>query len=174
MAPILYKWITVFSCSFLSTWLTHEKKELFHPVFVSVTEIEHNANDKTLEISCKIFTDDFEKTLRKSYTGKIDLVDEKQKTAMGNLINGYIQKHLSVTTDGKKTSLQFLGFEQEEEGIISYFQASNITAVKNVAVLDNLLYEYSTQQMNIVHVIVNGNRKSTRLNNPDANASFIF
>ena len=32
-----------------------------HLVFVSVTEIEHNAKEKTLEISCKIFTDDFEK-----------------------------------------------------------------------------------------------------------------
>ena len=40
-----------------------------HPIFVSVTEIEHNAKDKTLEISCKIFTDDFEKTLRLTYKG---------------------------------------------------------------------------------------------------------
>ena len=35
-----------------------------HPIFVSVTQIDHNATDKTLEISCKIFTDDFEQTLR--------------------------------------------------------------------------------------------------------------
>lgn len=174
MASILYKWIMFVSFSLPGILPTHEKKEAFHPIFVSVTEIEHNAKDKTLEISCKIFTDDFEKTLRKSYTGKIDLADEKQKSQMGNLINGYIQKHLSITTDGKKATLQFLGFEQEEEGVISYFQAANISTVKNVTVFDNILYEYSTQQMGIVHVIVNGSRKSTRLNNPDANASFSF
>ena len=30
-----------------------------HPFHVSVVEINHNAEDKTLEITCKIFTDDF-------------------------------------------------------------------------------------------------------------------
>ena len=35
-----------------------------HPIYVSVTEIQHNAKDKTLEISCKIFTSDFEAILK--------------------------------------------------------------------------------------------------------------
>src|SRR6476661_2375693 len=34
-----------------------------HPFHVSTTEINHNATDKTLEISCRIFTDDFESCL---------------------------------------------------------------------------------------------------------------
>ncbi|MET0461971.1 MAG: DUF6702 family protein, partial [Chitinophagaceae bacterium] len=38
-----------------------------HPIHLSVTEINHNAADRTLEISCKIFTDDFEKVLAQNY-----------------------------------------------------------------------------------------------------------
>ena len=174
MATMIYKWITIFFLAFAGPWLSYEKKEIFHPIFVSVTEIEHNAKEKSLEISCKIFTDDFEKTLRKHYTEKIDLLDEKLKVPMGRIVNDYIQKHLSVNADGKKITLQFIGFEQQEEGIISYFQVNNIAFVKNISVFNNLLYDFSARQMGIIHVIVNGNRKSRRLNNPDTNAVFAF
>ena len=57
MASILYKWLLAFA---LTNFGVNP-----HPIFVSVTEIEYNAVNKTLEIGCKIFVDDFEKTLRK-------------------------------------------------------------------------------------------------------------
>ncbi|MEI4896699.1 hypothetical protein Q8G71_36015, partial [Klebsiella pneumoniae] len=84
-----------------------------HPIYVSVTEIEHNARDKTLEISCKIFTDDFEKTLRQQYNTPIDLLNPKDKTAMEKLVSAYVLKHLIVKTDRKPAALQFLGYEQQ-------------------------------------------------------------
>jgi len=166
MASILYKWLIVFALTGLNT--------KHHPIFVSVTEIEHNAANKTLEISCKIFTDDFEQTLRQQNKGKVDLLDPAYKQAMNVLVNNYIQKHLQLAVDDKNVSLQFLGFEQQEEGIISYYQVNNIATVKKLIVIDNILYETKPQQMQIIHVIVNGNRKSTRLNNPDEMASFQF
>ena len=166
MAAIIYKWLIGFA--FIGLVNNH------HPIFVSVTEIEHNASDKTLEISCKIFTDDFETALRKKHTVKVDLLDIKYKSAMSPLVNGYIQKHLSIFTDGKQARLQFLGFEQEEEGIVSYFEVKNIEKVKKIEVINDILYEEKPQQMEIIHVMVNGERKSSRLNNPDTKASFLF
>jgi len=168
MASILYKWFLVATLGLFSG--VHAA----HPLFVSVTEIEHNAKDKTLEISCKIFTDDFEKTLRKAYNVHVDLLDAKEKDAMNKLVNDYVQKHLKISLEGKFATMRFLGYEQIEEGIYSYYQVDNVGAVKNIAVIDNILYEYKSEQMGLVHVIVNGNRKSTKLNNPDEKASFTF
>jgi hypothetical protein len=166
MASILYKWLIVFALSGFGSGV--------HPIFVSVTEIEHNATSKTLEISCKIFTDDFETALRQKYNIKVDLLDVKFKTAMNPLVNNYIQKHLSITTDGKPAKLQFLGFEQQEEGIISFYEVKNVASVKKIEVMNNILYEHQPQQMGIIHVMVNGERKSSRLNNPDDKAIFSF
>lgn len=166
MAAILYKWLLAFA-------LTNFGVNT-HPIFVSVTEIEHNAVEKTLEISCKLFVDDFEKSLRKKYNTKIDLLDVKLKTAMNQLVNDYFQKHLSISTDGKKANLQFLGFELQEEGVICYFEAKNIAKVQNIELINNILYEYSAQQMGIIHIMVNGIRKSSRLNNPDEKVSYSF
>jgi Domain of unknown function (DUF6702) len=36
-----------------------------HPLYISVTEINHNAKDRILEVSCKIFTNDLETVLEK-------------------------------------------------------------------------------------------------------------
>ncbi len=145
-----------------------------HPIYVSVTEIEHNAKEKTLEISCKIFTDDLEKTLRQTYSGTVDLLQPKDKVAMDKLISAYVKKHLSLIVDGKPVSLEYLGYEQQEEGIESYYQVNNITAVKKIDVTDNILYEYKKEQISLLHVTVNGNRKSFKLNNPEEKTSFLF
>ena len=88
------------------------KTETKHPIFMSVTEIEQNVKEKSLEISCKIFTDDFEKTLRATYKTKIDLLNEKQKAAMDKYVNDYIQKHLKLNIDGKAFVLKYVGYER--------------------------------------------------------------
>ena len=77
-----------------------------HPFHVSVVEIDHNAADKTFEISCKIFTDDFEKVLAQNYPQdaahktKIDLINPPDKAAMDTLVKKYITSHLSLSADG--------------------------------------------------------------------------
>lgn len=145
-----------------------------HPIYVSVTEIEHNAKAKTLEISCKIFTDDFEKTLRAAYKTHVDLLDPKEKAAMDRLVNDYVQKHLKIFVNGAPVALRYLGYEQIEEGIYSYYQADNVPSVKKIAVTDNILYEYNAQQLSLIHVIVGGERKSTKLNNPEDKFSIEY
>ncbi len=168
MASILFKWLLL-TFSFFGLNGTG-----LHPIYVSVTEIEHNAKDKTLEISCRIFTDDFEKTLRKTTNIHVDLLAPKDKSAMDKLVSQYVQQHLKILVDGKTLNLKYIGYEQVEEAIESYYQVTDIPTVNSITVQDNLLFEYSPQQISILHVTVNGNRKSTKLNQPDDQAKFKF
>lgn len=168
MASILYKWF------FAASLMVFCSASVMHPVFVSVTEIEHNAKDRTLEISCKIFTDDLEKTLRAAYKARVDLVKPSNRESMNTLLNDYIQKHLKLNVDGKNTGLRFLGYEVIEEGVYSYFQADGINTVSKLTVTNNLLYEYKQEQMGLMHITVNGIRKSGKLVNPDDQAVFSF
>ena len=168
MAGFLFKWLLI------GGFLLTTPARVSHPIFVSVTEIELNAKDKTLEISCKIFTDDFEKTLRQNYNTHIDLLNSKEKAAMEKLVSDYVQKHLLLKVEGKPVVLQFLGYEQQEEGIVSFYQVNNISSVKKIEVTDNILFEYKKEQLSLIHVIVNGDRKSTKLVNPEDKASFEF
>ena len=145
-----------------------------HPLYISVLEIEHNKKEQQLEISCRIFTNDFEATLRKYHKEKIDLLSPKLHDQMGVLMDGYIQKHLSIITNSKKSNLHFIGFEQADESVELYYEVTAISDVKSISVNDDILYDAQPKQMSLIHVTVNGERKSTRLNNPDSKADFEF
>lgn len=166
MALIFYKWLVLTFLAFTP--------EVHHPIYVSVTEIEHNLKEKTLEISCKIFTDDFEKVLRKGNAGRIDLLNPALEEPMKKLVSGYIQEHLTLKVNGSRVKMQFLGFENHEEGILSYYQVNDVKTIKELAIDNNILFEDQPQQMNLMHITVKGNRKSIKLDNPESTALFTY
>jgi hypothetical protein len=165
MAASLFKW-------FFLIYLSANTGA--HPLYITVTEINHNAKDKTLEISCKAFTNDLETVLEKMAKTKVDLAVAADKKATDQLIGAYVEKHLQLKCDGKPVQMHFIGSEKEADGTWSYFQVNDIAAVKRIDVVNNLLYDGFEQEINIMHVTVGGERKSFRLDYPVAAASFQF
>lgn len=147
-----------------------------HPFHVSTTEINHNAKDKTLEVTCRIFTDDFEAILEKDYKTKVDLTrpSSADKATIDKIVSDYVAKHLQLKADGKAVTLSYLGYEIDNDAAAVYLEVDNIPSVKKVETTDSILYDQYDDQMSIIHVIVGGNRKSTKLDYPDRNASFQF
>lgn len=176
MVILLYKWLFLAS-AFWGNGHVGAKLENYvrHPLYVSVTEMNYNATDKSVEISCKLFTDDFEKTLTNIYHTKVDLTAPVNKSEADKMVKEYIKSHLQLKLDNKAVTLEFVGFEKENDAVWSYFEVTNTaTAPKRIDVVNTILYEAYDKQMNLMHVTVNSNRKSTRLNYPDKNASFQF
>jgi hypothetical protein len=176
MAFVLSKWLVVF---FLITGFSPKeerinKAEKVHPFYVSVTEINQNAAEKTLEISCKFFTDDFEHTLEKIYKSNLDFTADKDKASFDKYIPDYIGKHFVLSLDGKPVKLNYIGYEKEKESVYCYFEVTNTPAVNRMEISNNFLYELTQEQINIMHVTVNGKRQSTKLNYPAVKAMFQF
>src|SRR6187399_1536718 len=171
MALSFYKWLFI-PC--LGVVLSSAGLPKLHPFHVSVVEINHNATDKTLEISCKIFTDDFEKVLAQNYKIKIDLTNPPDRKAMDSVVKKYILSHFAVTVDGKPGPLSYLGFEKDAEAVYSFVQVENVPSVKKVEFTNKLMQDMFTDQVNIVHVIVKGERKSTKLDFPATAAKVEF
>lgn len=176
MVILLYKWLLLASMVMGSgTPDTITTADARHPLYISVTEMNYNATDKNLEISCKIFTDDFEKTLAKSSKVKVDLTTPADKNEANRLVKEYIKSHLLLKVDNKAVTLEFVGFEKENDAVWSYFEVKNITvAPKKIEVANSILYDTYDKQINLMHVSVGGNRKSTRLNYPDKEAAFQY
>lgn len=174
MSLLIFRWLL-----FLPAWLANSQPDSvkdLHPFYVSVTEINHNATDKTLEIACKIFTDDFEAAITKHSQKKVDLFNtaEKDKPAVEKAILEYVTHHLGINLDGQPARLEFVGYERESEAIWSYFQVAGIQPPKKVEISNSLLYDSFAEQINLLHVTIKGNRKSTKLNNPEVKANFEF
>lgn len=171
MASSVYKWLILPALALTLTGLTRKPE---HPFHVSVIEINHNAADKTLEISCKIFTDDFEKVLARNYKTKVDLINPPNKAAMDTLIKKYLFSHLTIKANGRPVVFDYLGFENDHEAAFGYIEVPNVTTLSKVDISTNIMYDMFDDQMNIFHVIVNGNRKSTKLNYPDKETVISF
>jgi hypothetical protein len=155
-------------------WLTIGLLALLHPFFVSVIEINHNAKEKSVEVSMRIFTDDFEGALKKFSNTKVDLANPANKEAIDKIIVSYIKQKMYLQIDGKPVLLEYVGYEIKKESVWLYFEIDNIATLKKVQVNCNLLYECQEKQMNIFHVNANGKEKSYKLDNPATTTSFDF
>jgi len=167
--PLLYCYIAIGALM-----PAKHKSPAFHPIHVSTTNIEYNKQDSKLEVICTIFTDDFEAALAKQYKTKIDLNRADMHKAMDELIKKYIASNLQIKTDGTPTNLNYVGFEINKEATDVYFESDRITAVKKVGVNVSLLHNQFDDQINIVHVIVGGVRKSEKLDYPDKKVEQVF
>ena len=111
MVTLLYKWCVLpllLIPSGTNEKLLNPETESTHPLHISTVEIDHNETDKTLEITCKIFWDDFEKILAQNNKSKVDLTDANKKSDNNKWITDYITKHLQIQVDGKTVSLGFV------------------------------------------------------------------
>lgn len=145
-----------------------------HPFYVAVTEINQNPTEKTLEVSCKFFADDFEETLEKAYNKHLDIMAAKDRAAFDQFIPDYINKHLQLMVDGKPVKLSYVGYETEKEAVYAYFEVQNLVSVKQLDAVNTLLHDFKTEQINIMHVTAGGKRQSTKLDYPASKASFRF
>ena len=162
MASSLFKWFFAGICL------------LNHPFYVSVTEIDYKSKNKILEISCKMFTNDLESVLEKKDRVKVDLSHPADKNGADKLIGEYVASHLHIKVNGREIPFRMIGSEQESDGTWSYFEADGIPAIKRIDLSNSLLYDAFPQQINIIHITVDGVRKSTQVTNPDPGAYLEF
>lgn len=167
--PLLYCYISLG----LISPAKHTAK-IMHPIHVSTANINFNAQDSKLEVICTIFSDDFEAALVKQYHQKTDLNKADMHTAMDALVKNYLANHLQIKTSTTSLQLNYLGFEINKEATDIYLESDKIPAFKKIDVDDSLLYNLFDDQINIVHIIVNGVRKSEKLDYPDKRVSQVF
>jgi len=149
-------------------------EKVFHPIHVSTTNIEYNGKDNKLEVICTIFTDDFEAALAKQYHAKTDLSKPEMHKAMDALVKSYLNSNLQIKAGDAAVKLNYLGFEINREATDVYIESDKIPVVRKIEADVSLLHNLFDDQINIVHMIVNGVRKSEKLDYPDKRVIQIF
>ncbi|MDB5130766.1 MAG: hypothetical protein JWR02_515 [Mucilaginibacter sp.] len=167
--PLLYCYITLGA---IAPAKPHTR--VFHPIHVSTTNIEYNGQENKLEVICTIYTDDFEAALAKQYHAKTDLNKAEAHKAMDALIRSYLGTNLQVRTGDAAVKLNYLGFEINREATDIYLESDKMPLVKKIGVQVSLLHNLFDDQINIVHITVNGIRKSEKLDYPEKRVEQIF
>lgn len=155
-------------------WLVMTTFLVFHPFFVSVIDISHNAKDNTAEISVRIFTEDLEQAILQYNKNKINLSAPANKALAEKQLTDYIQKNLHLKINGTAVNFQLIGYEIIKESTWTYFEVANVKTINKLEVDCSVLYDFEKTQINILHVKSRGKEKSFKLDNPKRSASFDF
>ena len=147
---------------------------LLHPFFISVIEINHNAKEATVEVSVRIFTNDFEKTLQKYTTAKLDMVNPPDNAFLEKQISSYLTQKIKLRINGQSVTTHYIGHEIQKESVWSYFEIPKVAELKKLEIDCSLLYDFEKTQSNIIHVKSKGEDKSYKLDCPKSVAVFDF
>ncbi|QJD95061.1 hypothetical protein HH214_03800 [Mucilaginibacter robiniae] len=157
-----------------SSFFGHKPLPVPHPLHVSTSDISYNGQDNKLEVTCTIFTDDFEQALAKQYNTKTDLTKPTMHTAMDALVKNYINSHLHIRSGAGTIVLNYLGYEIDREAVNVYLESNKLPVIKKETADVSLLHNLYDDQINIVHMTVNSVRKSTKLEYPNTKVSQDF
>lgn len=142
-----------------------------HPFFMSVTEAEYNAKEKSIEISVKLFNDDLEAVLKKSSGQKVDIV-QGDKASNEKHLRQYFGQHFKLSSNKNIISYSILGYEKENDVIYVFLEAKNVPSIRELQIDTDLLYDHDKGQINLIHFRQNGKRETQRLTFPDSKAVF--
>ena len=136
---------------------------LVHPFHVSVSEIFHNQENASLEITMKIFTDDLENALRRYGKYDIYLDDNFDDPAISQLLRDYLSNNFGLIVNEREVEANFLGAEGEIDAVWCYLEVEGVKKIKTIQISNSVLLELFPDQVNLVHVDYQGKIKSLQL-----------
>ena len=123
-----------------------------HDYYVSITEINHNAEMETLEIGVKIFADDVENAILKSDSVKLNIGEMFEHESTDKYLSQYLNEHLKIKVNGKMITMQFLGHEMEKKNAVwCFMEAFDVDVPESLEIENTILIQEFEEQKNIVY-----------------------
>ncbi len=145
-----------------------------HEFHLSLTEISHNTENKTLEVSIKLFTDDLLTALQQAGVPKMELGNENEPPEANEYIESYLKRHFKLTVNGKPTDFTYLGKEAELDATWCYVEVKEVKKVQSLEVENSFLLEAFDDQTNMVNLNIHGRKKSGLARKGNTRLKFEF
>lgn len=147
----------------------------FHPIHLSITEIDHNEKSRALQITTRIFIDDLELSIRsKINEEELDILDPGKGRKTDDLVKAYLAEMIRIKVDKKAVKFNYLGHEIEGPAMICYVEIENVKKFSTIEVTNKVILETHDDQSNLVNVNYKGKVKSLRLTNDEPTGAVTF
>lgn len=147
----------------------------YHDFHVSVVNVEFDKTEQALEISQRIFIDDLEKVLADaSDTTTFDIIVDFEKDIVKNSIENYVLNHMQISVNGKVALLDYLGAKIDGDVIVAFIESPNIKKMKSITVTNTVFMESFVDQINLVHLLVDGENRSMKLDASKSSDTFEY
>jgi hypothetical protein len=148
-----------------SSWL--------HPVHVSVTNVDLDPVRGKVELSVKIFADDFQDLILHKYGVQLNIVEQEAPGDRITAVNAYMQEALQLVFNGKEAAdLQFVDTKLNEEAIWLFYRYEHGGKIRKVDIVNRVMLEKFSDQTNLMIVTYGDRQNGYRLDNKNTELSF--
>ncbi|HEX7312588.1 MAG TPA: DUF6702 family protein [Pyrinomonadaceae bacterium] len=149
------KLLTLISTALL-LWYVPLRPVPAHKFYTSLAQVEYNAEEKSVEVTLRVFADDLELALKRRAGREVSL--DRTKDA-DRLVLAYLRDTFEIRNrDGKAKALKWVGMELRAGVAWLYFEAEMPEGLAGARLRDHVLFELFDEQVNTVSVRYPGAR----------------
>ncbi len=133
-----------------------------HKFYLSVTNVNYSEKDGAIQITSRIFIDDFENVLQERYGFDAELATKNESEEADAYIEKYLRTKFAVEINGKNVSYTFIGKKYDADVMICYIEIPKVdlATTTSIQITNEILTDLYDEQQNIVHFKIDGKKKS--------------
>ena len=131
-----------------------------HKFYTAIYQIEFVPKKKMIQLTSRIFIDDFNEVLEKKYHKKVYLGNEKETVEDENLMKKYLSEKIIFKVNGTIKPTSYLSKEVEDNVLICYFRITDISKITKLEIENSALMELNSDQQNIIQANISGEKQS--------------
>ena len=143
-----------------------------HKYYLSLTQIEYNKNQKSLEVIINVFMDDIELAINKEYAIDLNLTTKDELKDADVYFHKYLTKNLTFTIDNDIVTHNYIGKEYEGDLVYFYLEIAVKENPKSLEVFNTILLTYFEQQQNIVK-FKNDSKRQSKILSKNTNKALL-
>ncbi len=127
----------------LSSYLPHEH-------YISLTQIEYNSSEKSLQITMRFFIDDLEKAVGGRFDKNLALATPDELKNSNVYIERYLDTKFNLWINGTQRTPNYLGKQYEDDQVFFFLEINKVENIEMVEIQNSMLMEVYEEQQNYV------------------------
>lgn len=138
----------------------------YHPIHVSVTNVDLDPAAGTIDLSVKIFADDFQDLILQKYAVQLKITQQVKPAEKIGAVNRYMDEALQMEINGQEIrGMEFVGSELNEEAIWLRYHYRHKGAIRKIMIRNSIMLEMFDDQTNLMILAYDGKQNGYRLDN---------
>ena len=131
-----------------------------HPYYVSTLDIDYRPDREALQITMRVFTDDWQLMLNTHYDKSLRLDPDTNEEQMLIHSTDYLLQYLELNLNDTYVNPSVLGREYHDDQLVLYLEVMGVVELQTLAVSNRILFADLEGQQNIVRIKTPTKRKS--------------
>ncbi len=146
----------------------------WHKQYYSLTTLDYNTKEKSIQITMQLFTDDMELAMNQEFEKNYELGTHRELAQADASIKLYLSERFQIRVNGNNTPFDFVGKEYEKDVMYVYLEIKPIEKIQNLQIQNKVLIDTYPEQKNIIKVNYLKQQKSLVLTQQDNTGSLEF